>query len=577
MDSKRLNAERGQTSLETAIIYSFVILVVIVAAIVVWQSGVLKPIFGKKGFVGFSQIAPEDWIIGTNQAYIYLKNTGETPIIVEANDINVSFQDLECLTAPALRVNLQPSEAWTVRVLCPGLDEKYKVGDYYDADVTINYTNAATQRRHVSVGKLYGHIEVVPPGWTPPTITTTTQTTIPRCFYHECNKSGEMDDLNCGDIIYREECRYCPIEPDPVDGKRKCHYNGRCQERCTVNKECSPNDPLNLCKVCINGTCREAPPTNNTACGPCSPSDAGTFTSLWCDKPECRYCYHQWIQLSDVVGDGYDSYTCTENGSCGDSCTDVGFDTYQDCKERCTACQPDPANPGNGICTQGSCNQRCGPDAPNPDCNQGGCDWCNMTSYECQQGDCGRPCDASSQTQQCNLGCNVCFDGRCVKADIAVTLNAHNGSGGKVVSADGPIELDVRAEGAAGIERMLISNSIVKPANMTCTQIADERNREAIEYKITDPWGGDDDKTLEWLTKWWGGEIPWNDSYACGGAPTCTNKWFTTEHNESMYCYFAIAQEYKPSGGGRWSLIAADYIQVGYIQVYLIYPKPIKD
>jgi hypothetical protein len=75
MNSRRLSRLKGQVAVETAILYAIVILVVIVGLVAVWQTGILKPQVGRRGYVGFSQIVPVDWVVArSNKVYLRVKN-----------------------------------------------------------------------------------------------------------------------------------------------------------------------------------------------------------------------------------------------------------------------------------------------------------------------------------------------------------------------------------------------------------------------------------------------------------------------------------------------------------------------
>jgi hypothetical protein len=57
----------------------------------------------------------------------------------------------------------------------------------------------------------------------------------------------------------------------------------------------------------------------------------------------------------------------------------------------------------------------------------------------------------------------------------------------------------------------------------------------------------------------------------CGGAQECRHTWFTNESVEDTFCYYAMAQE---TFSGKWSRIAYDKLNIGYIKVLLAFPRP---
>jgi len=603
MASLKKTRIRGQIPIENLILYSVVILIVLIALFLLWQTKILSPMTWKRGYVGFSQVVPTDWVMAQNdetKSFLAIKNEGESPIRISAESIDLQVGKIQCAQDPDdPTFDMQPGESRVVRMSCPGLGNEYQLGEYYEADITIAYVNIDTDRDHTSVGKLYGYMEIVPPDWVPTTTTGTTGTTVPRCFYHQCTpeNAGLLDNKNCGEIKYLGKvglCRYCSRNPDSL-GIYRCQYAGRCNTACQNDGECK--DPANLdlnpCKYCnlTSHKCEESPGRDNTTCNnQCLPTEAGTLGGPRCDTLDitngCPYCKHEFILQPD--GSSLDSYTCKTKKNCGDPCNNIVFDDYSECKEQCTHCNI-TQTPGVGICAQGDCGRRCGYPG-DKECNLG-CDWCNSTgenpTYRCEMGDCGKSC---SDSDQCNLGCMVCQDGTCVHLDIGVTLVAHNGTfdtlpgGGitnpkKIVKEGGDIYLNSTgtAQGQNSVERLLISSSVtIPPENIDdatgyCKSIADERNELG---PVTDPNGGDDADTSAWRSKW---GISWPTSHVCVSPPDDPHKCFyveTTSKGEDeigAYCYFTIAQNGKT---GEWTAIASDYIQVGYLNVYLVLPRP---
>ncbi|MFH0862081.1 MAG: hypothetical protein V1875_03530 [Candidatus Altiarchaeota archaeon] len=575
MTPKKRLIRRGQVSIENQILIAVVLVVMVVSLIAVMN--ILRPHLQKRGYVGFSQLIPTDWAISTTgKVYVNFRSESGSPLAVFENGVNYTFPGrLYCDLGPVLppgtdNITLLPGQRYIFEVDCPRLGDEYDVGEEFEMDAVINYTNKATKTAHNSVGKIYGLVENVPPGWTPPTTTDTTVTTIPQCFNTPCNKTGEMDPLNCQKITYQGVeglCTYCPQSPAWFpDGIRRCWYNGYCGSSCSSKNDCGLNEFLNLCTECLGGVCQEQPPYQT--CGPCPPFDAGSLNSSWCNETMCPLCYHEWKQTGPSPGQGEDSYLCIPPEDCGQPCSNLVYDDCSECQDKCVHCEENPAVPGSGRCATGDCDRRCGPGAPIPECEVG-CAWCNVTSFTCQQGDCCKPCGPLNPSQQCALGCDTCFDGYCVKAEIGVTIFVHNGTNGKIVGPNEPIEVDVAGNSNAGVSRLLISNGTLVSAFITnCTDLALERNWLG---EITDPYNDQwlDDHGIDWISE-----------YTCmpPDAEECKNYppgLITSEENVGRYCFFALAQKYSPAGDGKWSLLASDHIQVGHIWVYLVYPQPI--
>ena len=578
MDYFRNTPKKGQTSVENLIMYAVTVFVAIVVILLLWQYQVFSPLGGSRGFVGFSQVVPNDWVIGSDKAYVSLKNIGESIIEVDVENVNISVEKIQCNLVPAASFTIEPGESYVVISDCPGLNSRFEFGEYMSADVTINYTNLVSGRRHLSVGKLYAHMEAIS-GWTSTTRTVTTVTRPPYCFNHPCDDPGIYDE-DCGEIIYRgveHLCMYCPVFQNP-DGSRRCWYNGECGNTCFFDRDCSPFDPLNKCKKCVSGTCEEVEDVNQ--CGPCPLADAYTLTSDWCNVTECAYCYREWIpnEGSTLPDDGEYSSKCNDAGECGNECDYIGYDDYTDCIAEivfednvCPHCQQSLINPTEGVCSQGDCGKHCGFTGAE-ECNEG-CAWCNLTTFKCSLGSCGKFCVTADE---CDMGCYVCLDNTCVKTDIGLVLTLYNGTYspnlGKVVNTTIPYLINVSAYSADGIDKILVSNNVSLPAGYEsaraeCNNIADEINNWFQTNGYPNP---EDASTLTALNTW--NITEWTYQKDCFGSPTCKEGWTSMEGELGSYCHFAITQ--KSGVTERWSKVVGDYIQVGYIDVYLIWPPP---
>jgi hypothetical protein len=168
----------------------------------------------------------------------------------------------------------------------------------------------------------------------------------------------------------------------------------------------------------------------------------------------------------------------------------------------------------------------------------------------------------------CELGCDVCDNNVCIHSDIGVSIFAHNGTTspvvGKTVNPYQDITLEVTGIAAGGIDRILVSKGLKLPSRYReCKNIATERNAKG---RTLDPYND------QFFTAT---GIEWMDSYACTGHPEeCARIWNTSEADYGQYCYFALAQKYSADPDAEWSALATDYMKVGFIEVYLISPRP---
>lgn len=151
---------KGQASLEYTTIYIFVLVVIAIGAITVWQMGAFTPIQNKHstfGVVGFSQITPLDFALyhDTENLSLKLKNNAGDSVLVE--QVSAEIGDIPCSSNPG--ISIVSGENIYVQILCSGIS-KYSKGNYFSANLTIIYTNLRTGNSgHVSMGKIWGNVE----------------------------------------------------------------------------------------------------------------------------------------------------------------------------------------------------------------------------------------------------------------------------------------------------------------------------------------------------------------------------------------------------------------------------------
>jgi len=187
-------------------------------------------------------------------------------------------------------------------------------------------------------------------------------------------------------------------------------------------------------------------------------------------------------------------------------------------------------------------------------------------SFRCEEGDCGKFCADSST---CLLGCDVCWNNRCIWGDLAVSIIATDDDGWKIADINETIYLNVTGHAGSGLKELWVSDSVnysIRGPSFNCLDtVAHPSGRTAGSFnveEITDPFV---DVPL----------IPWRSvQHPCSGAVDCKRTWETNESFEGRFCYFALALESPDTGLGRYSMIAADYVDIGYLKVILVNPKP---
>jgi len=392
----------GQSSVEYFTTYAWVIIVALIGVYVLWQMGAFKPPVPKRGFLGFSQIIPVDWALSasTNQFHIQLRNEAGDLLTIIAVGVttNVSWSGtVDCSPGPPAPVAMNPGKEDLVTLNCtgpPSVSDLYEVGDYYEADVVVEYVNEVevdgrtVYQMHKSVGKLFGPVEsakAIP-------LNTTTTTLVGDCGL-PCFQA-RMIGLEC-----HQTCEYC------YDFLFFCRLRGDCGGPCE-----SSNDCKQTCLYC-NTSIMEGPKCEQGDCGkPCSGDEECDYGCDWCNPITSR---------CDDPGD-----------SCGDPCN---YTTAQlACTKNCKDCDN-----WNEQCSDLGCRDCFFSDEECPD----DCGYCNVTVQHCQQGDCGKPCVADDE---CEVGCDWCENSVCVKEHVTTSVSMTSTSSTSTLPDNGSRYLHVR-------------------------------------------------------------------------------------------------------------------------------------
>ncbi|MFH1788973.1 MAG: hypothetical protein ABH834_06305 [Candidatus Altiarchaeota archaeon] len=157
---------RAQSSIEYIATYSWVIVVILVGVLIVWKMGILKTQPQQRGVMGFSQVYVTDFSASapTSIIQVNIKSDAGDSITILPGGINTSMEYVLCDPAPSIPTDISPGEDVVVNVSCPGppsLADKYNTGDFFNANVIINYSNTRSGRQHLSKGRIFGPIEAV--------------------------------------------------------------------------------------------------------------------------------------------------------------------------------------------------------------------------------------------------------------------------------------------------------------------------------------------------------------------------------------------------------------------------------
>jgi hypothetical protein len=161
----KLKADKGQSALEYMVTYGWMILVVSLIVVVLWQYGVFNPASTPPGCTGFSQISPTDWKVSHddgNVITITLLNNAGTKITL--NSLNVTFSNEMCSYAPNPAVELRAGQSTQLtfpKGICSAAFINNFPGEkeYYKAEMTFDYKNIASDIDHLSAGECHGTTE----------------------------------------------------------------------------------------------------------------------------------------------------------------------------------------------------------------------------------------------------------------------------------------------------------------------------------------------------------------------------------------------------------------------------------
>lgn len=134
--------------------YGWVLLILGLVAVVLWQMGFFQPPAAPPACNGFSNVKPIDWKASGTNLTLTLVNEAGTKINVE--EIDADIFGSTCSTG-VLNEEIRPGGSYSVSI--SGCTEMPESGEYWNADLTIKYTNLASGIDHNSVGECHGSVE----------------------------------------------------------------------------------------------------------------------------------------------------------------------------------------------------------------------------------------------------------------------------------------------------------------------------------------------------------------------------------------------------------------------------------
>ena len=156
-----ISGRKGQTALEYLMTYGWMIIIIGVVAVVLWQMGIFTPQSTPPGCTGFSQITPSDWKASYTSGNLTMTLFNNAGTQINLTDVNVSVFNTNCTGAQVTNGTMRAGEYYQVVVPnnCSRAFSSLGVGQYYKADITIVYSNLASGIGHNSVGECHGSLE----------------------------------------------------------------------------------------------------------------------------------------------------------------------------------------------------------------------------------------------------------------------------------------------------------------------------------------------------------------------------------------------------------------------------------
>ncbi len=160
MMKNNMSGRKGQTGLEYLMTYGWMILVVSMSAVVIWQMGIFTPPSTPPGSSGFSEVKPTDWKASYSAGNLTMTLFNNAQTQINLTDVNVSLFNVTCTGTHNIGQVMSTGDSY--QVVVPGCSTAFSTlpaGGYYKADITIIYTNLASGIGHNSIGECHGTME----------------------------------------------------------------------------------------------------------------------------------------------------------------------------------------------------------------------------------------------------------------------------------------------------------------------------------------------------------------------------------------------------------------------------------
>jgi len=151
---------KGQTALEYLMTYGWMLIIIAIVGVVLYQYGIFTPPPTPPGSTGFSQAKPIDCkasVQNSGNLTLTLINDAGTKIRITSVNATI-FDNAVCIWGPGSR-DMRAGEVYQLS-MAPCLSTGSPgSGEHYKAEITIVYQNVASGIDHNSVGECHGTLE----------------------------------------------------------------------------------------------------------------------------------------------------------------------------------------------------------------------------------------------------------------------------------------------------------------------------------------------------------------------------------------------------------------------------------
>jgi uncharacterized protein (UPF0333 family) len=153
---------KGQTSLEYLMTYGWMLIIIGIVGVVLYQYGVFTPPTTPPGCTGFSQAKPIDWKMstaGADKGNLTMTLINDAGTKIRITQVNATVFTNPLCTTGVIAQELRAGEVYQLSMKTCVDTGSPGSGEYYKADIIIVYQNVASGIDHNSVGECHGTLE----------------------------------------------------------------------------------------------------------------------------------------------------------------------------------------------------------------------------------------------------------------------------------------------------------------------------------------------------------------------------------------------------------------------------------